>query len=190
VELNVLLDWAVHVRSYPGAPRGGDAGIVIPCADGALAVLVDGAGHGLSAYSIAQKARRVIFENEDAEPGPLLERLDDALKNTPGAAISVARLRNAELHFAGVGNVQGSVGLRPLTVRAGVVGLRMHRPIVVQTELKPDVWFLMHTDGVSRPTDIPPGAAGHVARALVERFGSSSDDAAVLALRWREALGD
>ncbi len=183
-----MLDWAVHVRSYPGAPRGGDAGVVIPCEDGALAVLIDGAGHGLSAYRIAQTARAAVYEHPDMEPAALLELLDETLKGTSGAAISVGRLRKDALSFCGVGNVRASIGLRPLQIREGIVGLRMREPKVVGAELKPDVWFLMHTDGVSPPTAIPAGPAAHVARALVESFGSLNDDAGVLALRWRASV--
>lgn len=183
-----MLDWAIHVRSYPGAPRGGDAGVVIPCADGALSVLIDGAGHGLSAYRIAQMAREAVYEHPDAEPAALLDILDRTLKGTSGAAISVGRLRHDALSFCGVGNVRGSVGLRPLPVREGIVGYRMRPPKVISAEMRPDVWFLMHTDGVSAPTAIPAGPAAHVARGLVECFGSANDDAAVLALRWRAGV--
>ena len=69
MELGNDMDWAVHVRAYPGAPRGGDAGIVIPAGDdGALAVLIDAAGHGLAAYVVAQKARETVYAHPDAEP--------------------------------------------------------------------------------------------------------------------------
>jgi hypothetical protein len=56
----LALDHALHVRSYPGSPRGGDSGMVIPRPDGALVVLIDATGHGLSAYAIAQKAKALI----------------------------------------------------------------------------------------------------------------------------------
>lgn len=180
-----MLDWAVHVRSYPGAPRGGDAGVVIPSPNGALAVLIDGAGHGLSAYNIAQKARAAIYENPDKEPDALLTLLNDVLKGTPGAAISAARVRNNELSFCGIGNVKASVGLRSLEVKEGIVGVRMRPPRLSKLELPFNAWFLMHTDGVSVPTSIPAGAAATVARSLIESHGSEHDDAAVLALRWR-----
>ena len=181
------LDWAVHVRPYPGAPRGGDAGIVIPKPDGALAVLIDAAGHGLAAYVVAQKARETVFAHPDAEPDELLLQLDARLKGGTGAAISVARLRGRELSFAGVGNVQASIFLRPLLVRVGIVGVRMRQPKIIRAGLEENVWFIMHTDGVSPPDAIPGGAATAVATTLVDKFGATTDDAAVLALRWRRS---
>ncbi len=186
MELGNDMDWAVHVRAYPGAPRGGDAGIVIPAGDdGALAVLIDAAGHGLAAYVVAQKARETVYAHPDAEPDELLQRLDERLRGTTGAAVSIGRLRGRELSFAGVGNVQASVSLRPLLVRVGIVGVRMRQPKVVRVALEEKAWFIMHTDGVSSPDALSGGSAKTVAAALVEKFGSMSDDAAVLALRWR-----
>ena len=55
----------------------------------------------------------------------------------------------------------------------------------VRVALEEKAWFIMHTDGVSSPDALPGGSAKTVAAALVEKFGSMSDDAAVLALRWR-----
>lgn len=182
------LDWAVHVRPYPGAPRGGDWGAVIPTEDGVLAVLVDAAGHGLTAYVVAQKARASIYENKGAQPDALLLAIDQSLKNTEGAAISLAHLNDAHLCFVGVGNIQASVGGRPLVSRAGIVGLRMRQPRMIETRLEPGAWFLMHTDGVSCPTSIPTGSAKSVATSLVEKFGSLHDDASVLLLRRQEGV--
>lgn len=185
--LGMELDWAIHVRAYPGAPRGGDAGIVIPAQDGALAVLIDAAGHGLAAYVVAQKARETVYAHPDAEPDHLLLELDARLKGGTGAAISVGRLRGRELSFAGVGNVQASISLRPLLVRVGIVGVRMRQPKIVRAALEENAWFVMHTDGVSPPDALPGGAANSVVSALVDKFGAMTDDAAALALRWRRS---
>ena len=180
-------DWAVHVRPYPGAPRGGDWGAVLPTRDGALAVLVDAAGHGLAAYAVAQKARAAIYENQNSHPDALLLAIDHALKKTDGAAIALAHLVDPFLYFVGVGNIQASVGGRPLVSRTGIVGLRMRQPRIVETRLETGAWLLMHTDGVAPPTSLPAGSAKSAAIALVEAFGSVHDDATVLLLRRREA---
>jgi len=180
------LEWSVHVRSYPGAPRGGDAGVVVPLDDGALVALIDASGHGLTAYAVAQTARKTLLHAMSSEPGAVLRALDAALAGSIGAAVSVARIRGRKLEFAGVGNVEASVGLRPLSVRAGVVGQRMNSPQVVTVPFEPDTWLLMHTDGVSSPRGIPGGSAETAARALVEAHGSLHDDAGVVLVRWRE----
>ena len=186
--MTLELEWAVHVRSYPGAPRGGDAGVVRPLDDGALVALIDATGHGLTAYAVAQVARRVLYGTKQDEPDAILLELDEALRGGIGAAISVARIEGQEVRFAGVGNVEASVTMRPLLVRSGIVGQRMRTPKVERVALDPGVWFLMHTDGVTRPRAIPRGSAETAARALVEANGADHDDAGVLLLRWRESM--
>lgn len=181
------LEWAVYVRSYPGAPRGGDVGVVVSREDGALAALIDASGHGLTAYAVAQTARKALLTASEHEPDAVLKMLDGALAGTIGAAISVAQIRPNELTFAGIGNVSASVGLRPLVTRAGVVGRPNRAPKVSRVAFPPNTWFLMHTDGVSRPQAIPAGGAETAARALVEANGSRHDDAGVLLLRWKES---
>lgn len=180
------LDWSVHVQPFPGAPRGGDTGIVIPLDGGALAVLVDASGHGLSAYFIAQKIRAYILGNSLYEPDLLLQELDRELKGTDGAAISIARIKGTQISFAGIGNVQVKVADRPLFVRNGIVGVRMHQPKLVQTQLERDQWLLMHTDGVNSPDILIGSSANIIARSIIKEFASKADDAAVLLLRWRE----
>jgi serine phosphatase RsbU (regulator of sigma subunit) len=66
------LDSAVHIRSYPGIPRGGDTGVVVPDEDGVLAALVDASGHGLTAYAVAQIARRTLLQTSSREPDAIL----------------------------------------------------------------------------------------------------------------------
>jgi hypothetical protein len=180
------LEWAVESRSFPGAPRGGDFGIVRPMEQGFLAVLVDATGHGLQAYAVAQKARHALAAMVQSDPERILHDLDDVLRGTIGAAVSVAHLLPDELVFAGVGNVSGHIGGRPLVVRTGVVGQNMRTPKAQRAEMKPGAWFMMYTDGVAGPPGVPHGSAETAARLIVEQHGQEHDDASVLLARWRE----
>ena len=180
------LEWKVLIRAFPGMPRGGDTGLVIPRIDGALAVLIDASGHGLTAYAVAQKARSVVLNSISERPDLLLCEIHEALKGTIGAAISVVKIRQGAVDHAGVGNVQVSVGLAPLIAQTGVVGLRMRTPRLNTASLTPGQWLLMHTDGVSRPRELPNGNAESVAQKLMETHGSENDDAGILLLRMVE----
>lgn len=161
-------------------------GVVTPLEDGALAALIDASGHGLAAYSVAQTARNTILNSTSCEPNVLLHELHSALNGSIGAAISVARIHPDTVEFAGVGNVSASISLKPLLVCTGVVGLRMRTPKLVSASLPPNIWFLMHTDGVSRPRTVPNGNAETVSKALMETCASDHDDAGILLVRWRD----
>ena len=186
--MSMELECGCHVRSYPGAPRGGDAAVVRHLDEGALLALVDATGHGLTAYAVAQKARKLLLETAKEDPAAILIDLDRTLAGGIGAAVSVARVRGDEIHFAGVGNVTGRVDSRPLLVRTGIVGNRMRTPRVERVPFPVGSWLLMHTDGVSPPGTVPAGSAETAARALVEEHGSTHDDAGVVLARWREPV--
>lgn len=184
--MTLMLEHAVCVRSYPGASRGGDFGMVIPREGGALAALVDASGHGLSAYAVALTARRVISASSDDPIEEIFGKLDAALHGTIGAAISIATITEDSLAFAGVGNVSAYVGGHELPTRFGVVGQHPRPPVVSEVALPVDTWLLMHTDGVRTPDAVPRGAAEPAAAALIKSHGQPHDDAAVLLLRWRQ----
>lgn len=187
VGLSHELEWKVLIRAYPGMPRGGDTGLVIPQPDGALAILIDASGHGLAAYAVAQKARSVILASISEQPDILLCEIHEALKGTIGAAVSIGRIRQGTVDYAGVGNVRASVDLAPLMAQTGVVGHRMRTPRLTTASLVPGQWLLMHTDGVSGPKSLPNGNAESVARKLMELYGSEHDDAGILLLRMVES---
>lgn len=179
----VDLEWKVQIQSFPNAPRGGDLGVFVPTDDGALAALIDATGHGLTAYSVAQKARNTILQSKLRAPDEVLYELHDTLSGSIGAAISVAHIQGDFIDFAGIGNVKASVNLKPLRVRTGIVGQRMRTPTVTRVGFPPNVWLLMHTDGVSTLRSIPSGSAETAARKLVETHGTIHDDSAVLLVR-------
>jgi len=183
----VELDHAVCVRSYPGAPRGGDMGLVIPIDQGFLAVLLDASGHGLAAYAVAQKARHTLLENTHLAPADLLRALDNSLKNSIGAAAAVARLQHDRLEFSGIGNVNARLVVdsqqQALKVKVGVLGWRMRTPETQVLDFPANACLVMHTDGVSLPDSLPRGSAKSLAQSLVDLHGSEHDDASVLVLQ-------
>jgi len=187
VPLSAGLDAAVFVRPFPGAPRGGDLGVIRRLDDGALIALVDAVGHGLSAYAAAQIARQILLSAERHRPDEVLAELHEALKGSVGAAAAVARLHSGHFTFAGIGNVAGWCAGQRLLTRDGVLGQRYRSPRVSEHRLALGQWLILNTDGVSYAGAAPPaGEAATVARWLVERAGKPHDDAAVLAARWLE----
>ncbi len=181
------LDHGIFVRSYPGSPRGGDMGLVMPTLKGVLVALLDAAGHGLEAYAVAQKARQVLLENAHLSPADLLRAIDHKLQGSIGAAAAVAKLEADQLAFCGIGNVNGRliVGAhqQPLKVKVGVLGWRMRTPETQWVDFSHNACLVLHTDGVTLPERVNRGGAQAMAQALVEQHGSFHDDASVLVLQ-------
>ncbi len=186
--LTLELDHAVHTRSYPGSPRGGDLGLILPNEHGALVALIDATGHGLGAYAIAQKARTVIQQHEDKQPDKLLLLLNHALTGTDGAAAMIARIEHQTLMYSSIGNVAGRVDGQALHSKLGILGWRMRQPELHTLPFTAGSCLLMHTDGVSTPEAIPPGHAQTIVRMLVKTHGSNTDDASALMVRWQEKV--
>ncbi|MDX1739185.1 MAG: hypothetical protein R3261_13170 [Alphaproteobacteria bacterium] len=177
------LESKVLIRSFPGMPRGGDTGLILEKPDGYLGALIDASGHGLEAYNVAKQARRVIINSKMTFLDELLLELDFALKNSIGAAISLVKISEDSLQFAGIGNVQAYFDEAPLKVRTGVVGVRMRTPHIISVPFESNKWFLMHTDGISRPKSTPNGNAETVANKIMESYGTRTDDAGILLFR-------
>jgi len=189
VPLTAVLDAASFVRPYPGLPRGGDLAVIRELEDGAVVVLLDALGHGLTAHAAAQAAHRSLLAAPSEDPAAVLSELHEALHGTVGAAGAVARIFRDHFSFAGVGNVAGWFGGRRLLTRDGILGQRYHSPHVTELPLSCSEWLLLHTDGISYAgTALPSGTAATVVRALVDSAGKPHDDAAALAVRWVESL--
>lgn len=185
--MTIRLDAAVHVRSYPGAPRGGDFGVIRPLDDGALLALVDATGHGLTAYAAARVARETLLQTPSDRPEAVLGELHEALRGTVGAAASVVRLFPDRFTFAGIGNVAVWAGARRLAARDGTLGQRIRPARQVEQDLPSGEWLIFATDGVAYAAeDVLSGDAEALAQRLVERHGKLHDDAGVLAARWVE----
>ena len=184
------LDTAICVRSYPGSPRGGDVGCIIPDNNnGVLAALIDASGHGLSAYSVAQKCRSVIVDHPYLEPDDLLLLLDEACKNSIGAAASIVRIRDGHAIFAGIGNVLVQINGKHIVPKLGILGKRMRTPSLINIPFGKGSRLVMHSDGIARlPEQLPNGSAQTVASALVEKWGSIHDDASALIVDFPESL--
>ena len=65
-------------------------------------------------------------------------------------------------------------------------GVRMRTPRVCNATLGTGQWLLMHSDGVSRPRELPNGNAQSVAKQLMASCAHDNDDSAILVLRWLE----
>jgi anti-sigma regulatory factor (Ser/Thr protein kinase) len=159
------------------------------------ALLVDGLGHGAGAALAALAAMSVFRDAAADAPEIMLGAMHTALRETRGAALSVAVVDHSRrtARFCGVGNVEGRVvtadSNQHLVPQNGIVGHTMPRAHSADVPWPTDGRLVMHSDGISsrwRADRYPGLLARHpalLAGVLFRDFASERDDATVLVLR-------
>lgn len=184
-------------RPIAGEHVSGDRHVAVSSTRLVVAV-IDGLGHGPEAAHAAGRAAEIVETHPDERPDALLRRCHDALRNTRGAAMTVASIDPVvgEMTWLGVGNVQATVLQRRtrdarrewVPLRGGVVGylLPALRPGTVR--LQRDDVLVLATDGV-RPVfgewPAPAEAPQDVANRILADQSRGTDDALVLVARYR-----
>ena len=191
-------EWASAFISLPGESQCGDRHFVADVPEGTLLAVVDGIGHGDEAAFAAERAIEVIEKFGPVEPlEMLLQRCDTALRDTRGAAISVARFTAEEraLSWVAVGNVAGRVQRRSpaaqfphesLLLRPGVVGRKPARAMPATVRIGRGDLVILATDGVDPDFAESIDVEDHVeaiAEAILATHGKSTDDALVFVAR-------
>lgn len=194
------LEWAVIRRPRPGERSCGDLAVVAVGEDVMLVAGIDGVGHGSRAARAARRAAEVIERDAGDELPALAERCHEALRGTRGAALSLARLsiRDAELTWLGIGNVEGRViaaapaaGVRgSLLLTAGVPGHELPDITTQTLAVRSGDVMILATDGV-RPgfaddLDIT-GSAQEIGERVMGKDRKGSDDALVVVVRYLDA---
>ena len=176
-------------RPHPAEVVSGDAYAVHWEGRSCRITVIDGLGHGVDAAAAAQRAVALLDAHPDLDPGEALRRCHLALAGTRGAAISVARIDTVrrELVYAGIGNVEAHIWQRGKHERLisyrGIVGSAMRTVRSFTVQLTQGWTLLMHSDGISARADIhavglaPPWHPDALARAVLDAYGRSHDDA-------------
>ncbi len=180
---------------YPGERFCGDAWSCHLTPDRALALSVDGLGHGWEAAEAANEAVAVFRKRSDLRPGVILDYLHQALRKTRGAVASVAEihLREKTLTYAGVGNISAVLlsggNSRSLVSHNGTLGHTVSRIQEFTVPWPADGILVLHSDGLQSRWDTAayPGLlARHpaiIGGALLRDFRRQRDDASVVVVK-------
>lgn len=192
------VEWASAFVTLPGETQCGDRHYVADVPEGTLIAVVDGIGHGDEAAFAAERAVEVIDRYGVSEPIELLmQRCDTALRDTRGAAISIASFVAEEhtLNWLAIGNVSGRVQRRApvsqfphesLLLRPGVVGRRPARGQPTAVRIGRGDVLVFATDGVDpdfiESIDVEDTAES-IAETLLAKHGKANDDALAFVIR-------
>ncbi len=182
-------------RTCEGHAVSGDRALSLRCDGGVLLGIIDASGHGPRAHALAAQAEQIFLDEGSADLERLLDRFDEVLRGTVGAAAGLAFVDEASARFRylGVGNTRAAqVGSRSWrgVSRDGVLGLRTGHPLPQSGTLASGDLLLLWTDGLPE-VGCTTLAASHafrppqeVATTLVSQLARPYDDAACLVLRW------
>ena len=166
--------------------------------EGALVAAVDGLGHGGEAARAARRAGDLVRERPSRYLVVLAERCHKALRDTRGAALSLAFVcpGDGTMTWLGVGNVEGRVlsgdpsATRPkgsLPLENGILGHELPRVRTATLDVRPGDVLVLATDGVGAGFGDSLDVSGSP-QAIVERIIAAHwkpvDDAAVVAVRY------
>jgi len=188
------LEWGIASRPMTGETVSGDDCVVEVFETGALAVVIDALGHGAEAAHAAKVATEVLEKNARAKPSALLRLCHERLRNTRGAAISMASFdwSRRTMTWLGIGNIAGvlvdadSAGnprVKQLVVHGGVVGYQMPHLNPLQMPVAPGDVLIVATDGIRADfTELSPLGINVqlLAERILEGYATQRDDALVL----------
>ena len=195
------LEYGLVAVAAPNETQSGDAWCMLKGERGPSMLMVDGLGHGASAYQAAVAAVDVAQRNPGAGPSELIDRMHRVLHGTRGAAVAVAELDRSAGHirFAGIGNISGSVidgeGSRSLASMNGIVGHEMRRVREFITPFPAGATLVMHSDGIGtrwrldQYPGIRPRHPSLAAAVLYRDFVRGRDDATVVVARAPRVAG-
>jgi hypothetical protein len=192
------LEWAVATRCRRGEATTGDLALFTRLPNGALIAAIDGVGHGDEAAHAALKAGAILRERPSHDLVLLAERCHSALRDTRGAAISLAFISPLKeaMTWLGVGNVEGRVlsgdpsATRPkgsLALGRGIAGHELPTVTTTTLEVRPGDVLVLATDGIDATfgdsLDIS-GSPAAITERIVAAHWKPTDDALVVAVRY------
>lgn len=190
-----VLEIGAIVVPKPGEVECGDAWCYIERAGGALAMGVDGLGHGLGAAQAASMACEVFLTEKTRAPGAVLERLHANLRTTRGAAAIVIEIDwdQGRLLAAGIGNMVAAIlegsSVKRIPSYNGIVGHATPRIRELSYAISPAAAVVFHSDGLSTSwqPERYPGLMQHpcamIAGVLYRDCRRGRDDSLVVVLR-------
>ncbi len=182
----------VFSRPHPKELLNGDGYFYKYYDDVLVAAVIDGLGHGQGANKATTAAIDYLENNGHKLITPLLQGMNESLRDTRGIVISLLRFEYAsrKIIYAGVGNIVARViypdGIKFFSLN-GIIGqnLRKVREIVIPSA--ETFFFILHSDGIVSKfnhREIDTSLSVQViAEQTVQNFARPNDDATVMVLR-------
>lgn len=179
--------------SLDGGPRCGDGWAFRRDGDDLALLVVDGLGHGPKAAEARDRALDLFDRAFDGDLERFVERANDALRATRGAAVGLLAAHDGVLEYVGLGNIGGWLrhegDVQRLVSLPGTLGLKVVRP---RTRRFEHPWTrgctaILCSDGLQGELPADPDLwtrdPALVAASLFVDLATGRDDAAVAVVR-------
>jgi serine phosphatase RsbU (regulator of sigma subunit) len=194
---NAAIEWDLVIAPMPGETVIGDRAVVMFGHDHVLAAAIDGVGHGADAAAAAHVASYALEHAAARDIAGIVRECHEALAQTRGAAMSLARLdcRKHTMTWLGIGNVEARLlrGHQPvpatesLLLHGGIIGHSLPRLAPQTIRVSRGDLLIFATDGIRRDFAdclAPSGSCHEIAERVLQRYWLGSDDALVLVARY------
>jgi hypothetical protein len=197
ISANAALEWDLALAPMPGETVIGDRAVVIFGHEYVLAAAIDGVGHGADAAAAAHVASYALEHAAARDIAAIVRECHEALAQTRGAAMSLARVdcREHTITWLGIGNVEARLlrshqpapAAESLLLHGGIVGHSLPRLAPQTIRVSRGDLLIFATDGIRRDFAdclVPTGSCREIAERVLQQYGLGSDDALVLVARY------
>jgi serine/threonine protein phosphatase PrpC len=198
----MVAEWSVASRPISGQSISGDLHVAKPFANRILLAVVDGVGHGEEAATAARRAVEILDLHAAESVIALVKRCHEALVQTRGVVLTVAKLNTAEntMTWLGVGNVEGrllradakaSHPRESVLLRGGLVGYQLPALQASVIPVAAGDLLILATDGIHPVFEDGiklSGTTREIADQIMNRHFKGNDDALVLVARYLGTL--
>jgi anti-sigma regulatory factor (Ser/Thr protein kinase) len=188
-------DFLLGVAAKPvrGETVTGDAWATRMSGNSRLLVVADGLGHGVQAAEASGEAIRIFLKSSADSAVELVQQIHAALKGSRGAAVSVAKLDQNTVHFAGLGNVAGVIAnsngqnqTKSMISQNGTAWLAARNVKEFEYPTAPGDLIILHSDGLASHWNLhrSPGllrkSPAVIAGSLYRDYARERDDVCVI----------
>ena len=160
-------------------------------------LVIDGIGHGFTAFSSSQSAITILKENIDESLQTIIQKIHRALSSEVGGQLILMRIDKSTkvANYISIGNVKGNIfrgkTYHAFNTRDGTVGINLPTKFT-EDKLnlnKPSV-IIIHSDGISRnwiwdakKLDLHRYGIRNISKEVLNGYRKDNDDATIVVIQ-------
>ncbi len=195
--MSASVDCHFSKKSFMKNEPCADLGCIKENKESLFFAIADVAGHGDSAHRLSLVIEKYFSKNYKKNILDLMKDLHTFLKGSRGAVAAAGFLdkKTGVVEYVGLGNISvrkfGGENIKFIS-NEGIIGYVIPTPKIERVQLTAGEGLLLHTDGIYNhfdvsncPDDLFDRNAKHIAEGVIKHFYKGNDDAACIAIRYK-----